>query len=139
MQDEFLALQRSLRKTIVFITHDFLEAVRLADRVAIMRDGAFVQVDHPARLILSPADDYVAAFTRDVPRGQVLTAGHIAVPDVSPGDINGEVSADTVLDDLIERFVDGDQTLIVLDRNRAIVGMLSRQTLLKALSGARAR
>lgn len=139
MQDEFLNLQRSLRKTIVFITHDFLEAVKLADRVAIMRDGAIVQIDRPARLILAPADDYVAAFTRDVPRGQVLTAGHIAVPDMTPGNVDGEATADTILDDLIERFVDGDRRLVVLGNNRAILGMLTRQTLLRALSTIRAR
>ena len=139
MQEEFLTLQRSLRKTIVFITHDFLEAVKLADRVAIMRDGSFVQVDRPARLILAPADDYVAAFTRDVPRGQVLTAGHIAVPDMAPGNVDGEVTADTILDDLVEQFVDGDRRLVVLGNNRAVMGTLTRQTLLKALSATRAR
>ena len=139
MQDEFIVLQRSLRKTVVFITHDFLEAVKLADRVAIMRDGSIVQLDAPARLILAPADEYVAAFTRDVPRGQVLTAGHIAVADVPPSSIDGEVSADTFLDDLIEYFVDTDRRLAVVGENRTVIGMLTRQTLLKALSGVKSR
>ena len=69
MQDEFLRIQQRLKKSIVFITHDFLEALRIADRMMIMRDGMVVQVGAPADLILSPADDYVAEFTEDVPHG----------------------------------------------------------------------
>ena len=78
MQDEFLRLQDVLHKTIVFITHDFLEALRVADRIAIMREGRIVQVDTPTNVVLNPADDYVAEFTRDVPRAKVVTAGGIA-------------------------------------------------------------
>jgi glycine betaine/proline transport system ATP-binding protein len=137
MQDEFLTLQRSLRKTIMFITHDFLEAVKLADRIAIMRNGAFVQVDRPAQLILAPADDYVAEFTRDVPRGQVLTAGHIAIAGEAPGALDGEIAAETLLDDLMERFVNGDRRFAVVKEDRTTVGTLTLAPLLKALSGAR--
>src|SRR5262245_32896325 len=75
MQDEFLKIQEKLKKTIVFITHDFLEALRLADRIAIMHRGCIVQVGTAADLVLKPVDDYVADFTRDVPRDKVLTAG----------------------------------------------------------------
>ena len=67
MQDEFLRLQRMLKKTIVFITHDIAEAFRLADRLAIMRDGKIVQIGRPADIVLNPADDYVAQFTEDMP------------------------------------------------------------------------
>ena len=67
MQDEFLRIQSMLRKSIVFITHDFQEALRLADRMAIMRDGAIVQIGRPVELILNPIDDYVREFTTDVP------------------------------------------------------------------------
>src|SRR3546814_16585675 len=65
MQDEFLRLQSVLRKTIVFITHDFDEAIRLADRIAIMKDGAVIQVDTPERLVLAPADELGRASCRD--------------------------------------------------------------------------
>ena len=74
MQDEFLRIQTTLKKSIVFITHDFLEALKIADRMMIMRDGMVVQVGTPAELIVNPADDYVAEFTEDVPMVRVLTA-----------------------------------------------------------------
>ena len=75
MQDEFLSLQARLHKTIVFITHDFDEAVRLADRIAIMKDGKIIQVATPEELVVNPASDYVEEFTRHIPRSKVLTAG----------------------------------------------------------------
>ena len=71
MQNEFLRLQNLLQKTIVFITHDFDEAIRLADRIAIMRDGEIIQVGTAEELIVSPATDYVAEFTRDAPRAKI--------------------------------------------------------------------
>ena len=74
MQDEFLRIQSTLKKSIVFITHDFLEALRIADRMMIMRDGMVVQIGTPAELIINPADDYVAEFTSDVPLTRVLLA-----------------------------------------------------------------
>jgi glycine betaine/proline transport system ATP-binding protein len=78
MQDEFMRLQSQLRKTIVFITHDFDEAIRLADRIAIMKDGAVVQVRHARRaIVLSPATDYVAEFTRSVTKAKVIRVGSI--------------------------------------------------------------
>ncbi len=80
MQDEFLRIQRQLKKTIVFITHDFDEAIRLADRIAIMKDGALVQVATPEDLVLTPADDYVRAFTAHVARAKVVTLGRICTP-----------------------------------------------------------
>ena len=85
MQDEFLRLQSELNKSIVFITHDFLEALRIADRMAIMKDGEVVQIGRPVDLILNPANDYVREFTNDVPWELVLTAGDISsdrpIPD----------------------------------------------------------
>jgi glycine betaine/proline transport system ATP-binding protein len=74
MQDELIKLQQTVNKTIIFITHDFLEALKLGDRVAIMKDGVFVQVGTPEEVVASPVDDYVKDFTRDVPRSKVLTA-----------------------------------------------------------------
>ena len=75
MQDEFLRLQGVLNKTILFVTHDFDEALRLADRIAIMKDGIIEQIDVPANIVLHPATDYVAKFTNEVPREKVLKCG----------------------------------------------------------------
>ena len=77
MQAELIALQRDLRMTIVFITHDLHEALTLGDQVAIMKDGRFVQVGTPEGIVAAPADPYVVAFTEDVDRGRVFTAGTI--------------------------------------------------------------
>ena len=74
MQDELMRLQSVLHKTIVFITHDFDEAIRLADRIAIMKDGEIIQIGTPEELVLNPATDYVAEFTRDVQRAKVISA-----------------------------------------------------------------
>ncbi|TFH86034.1 glycine betaine/L-proline ABC transporter ATP-binding protein [Billgrantia azerbaijanica] len=74
MQDELLVLQQRLRMTIIFITHDLHEALRLGDRIAIMKDGRFVQLGTPEAIVARPADDYVAAFTRDVDRARVFRA-----------------------------------------------------------------
>ncbi len=77
MQDELINLQKLMHKTIIFITHDFLEAVKLGDYIAIMKDGEIVQIGTPDQVIMNPADGYVAEFTKDVPRSRVLTADSI--------------------------------------------------------------
>jgi glycine betaine/proline transport system ATP-binding protein len=77
MQDQLLELQKRLKKTIVFITHDLNEAMRLGDRIAVMRDGRIVQIGTAEDILVTPANDYVAAFTQDVDRSRVLTAGAI--------------------------------------------------------------
>lgn len=80
LQDEFLRIQATLRKSIVFITHDIAEALKLADRIAIMRDGAIVQVGTPTDIVLSPVNDYVAEFSRDIPRGRHMTLAALMDP-----------------------------------------------------------
>jgi glycine betaine/proline transport system ATP-binding protein len=80
MQDELLELQRSLKKTIIFITHDLNEALILGDKIAIMKDGRFVQLGTAEEIVAYPADDYVAAFTADIDRARVFTAGTVMVP-----------------------------------------------------------
>ncbi|MFE2975800.1 glycine betaine/L-proline ABC transporter ATP-binding protein [Streptomyces sp. NPDC059258] len=77
MQDQLLELQKRLKKTIVFITHDLNEAMRLGDRIAVMRDGEIVQLGTAEDILVTPANDYVASFTQDVDRSRVLTAGAI--------------------------------------------------------------
>jgi glycine betaine/proline transport system ATP-binding protein len=80
LQTELVALQNILKKTILFVTHDFDEAIRLADRIAIMKDGEIIQVGSPEELVLHPATSYVAEFTRDVARAKVMSAGRLMQP-----------------------------------------------------------
>ena len=100
MQRELLELQRSRDTTIIFITHDLNEALMLGDRIAVMKDGHFSQVGTPAEIVLAPADDYVAAFIRDVDRGRVLPVrSAIRSPGLPPGSetlqrVDGERQAD---------------------------------------------
>lgn len=78
LQRELLKLQRDIKKTIIFITHDFLEAVKLSDHLAVMRDGRFVQVGTPQEIVLTPVDDYVRNFSKEMDRSRILTAGMVA-------------------------------------------------------------
>ena len=108
MQDEVLRLQRELGKTTVFITHDLAEALKLGDRIAIMKDGRFVQVGTPAEVVARPADGYVREFTRDVQRAQVLRAEDIMGPppagDAVPWAL--PVGTGTLLAELVRRVAD---------------------------------
>ena len=93
MQDEFLRLQSTLQKTIIFITHDFDEAIRLADRIAIMRDGVIDQMGTAEELITNPGSDYVAAFTKNVSRAKLLRVHTLMGPpsDDAQDDVDGRV------------------------------------------------
>jgi glycine betaine/proline transport system ATP-binding protein len=128
MQDEFLRLQSSLRKSIVFITHDFDEAIRLADRVAIMKDGGVEQVGTPEDLVLRPATSYVEAFTRQVPPAKVRTVRSVMRPlpagDTPPG--LAEVPADAKLAEIGALFRRTDGPLLVVDRTGTPAGLLTR-------------
>ncbi|MDD4572199.1 MAG: glycine betaine/L-proline ABC transporter ATP-binding protein [Clostridia bacterium] len=77
MQDELLSIQQKMNKTIIFITHDLNEALKLGDRIAFLRDGALIQVGTPEEIITDPADDYVGKFVRGVDRSKILTAGDV--------------------------------------------------------------
>ena len=134
MQDEFLRLQRMLRKSIVFITHDFLEALRLADRIAIMRDGQVVQIGAAAELVLKPADSYVADFTRDVPREKIVTARDILEPVAGPTDADVAVPESETLDSLLQRFCGRREPLAVVDESGTVIGRVTLDRALGALS-----
>ncbi len=134
MQDEFIRLQAKLKKTIVFITHDFEEAVRLADRIAIMKDGEVQQVATPEGLILNPATDYVAEFTRHIPRARVLTLG--AVADAELRGAGEPIAADTLIAEAAEDIIAGDKPRPVTDANGRVVGAVSREMVAKLLFGS---
>ena len=133
MQDEFMRLQSVLRKTITFITHDFDEAIRLADRIAIMKDGAIIQIGTPEALVLNPASDYVAEFTRDIPRAKVLSARAIMSPLEGGGEPNARVSEHTKIEDLAETLLESETSVSVIDGQGEVVGTLGRQAVLDVL------
>ena len=81
LQDEFLNIQATLKKSIIFITHDITEALKLADRIAIMKDGAIVQIGTPTEIVLNPVSDYVAEFSKDVAKGRHAKVGSVVDPD----------------------------------------------------------
>jgi glycine betaine/proline transport system ATP-binding protein len=136
MQDEFLRLQAQLKKTIVFITHDFLEALKLADRIAIMRRGRFVQVGTGADLVLRPVDDYVADFTRDVPREKVVTAGSIAEPVRDRTDGAEPVPAEATLDVVMQLLAERGAPISVTGNEGRIIGRITAEGVIAALAAS---
>lgn len=133
MQDEFLNLQATLKKTIVFITHDFLEALRLADRICIMKEGCIVQTGTPADIIMRPADAYVAEFTRDVPQAKVLRAGDIAVETADTPPI-ARVAHDLPVEDLLSLLAKGEPAVTVTGPDGEIMGVVDMKCALATLS-----
>ena len=129
MQDELIKLQETVKKTIVFITHDFLEALKLGDRVAVMKDGAFVQVGTPEEVVSSPVDDYVKDFTRDVPRSKVLTArSTMTEPELM-------VSIDQIPSELLTAMQDiACECAFVVDGDRRPQGVVYSQDLSEAVA-----
>jgi glycine betaine/proline transport system ATP-binding protein len=132
MQDQVIALQRDLKKTMVFITHDLAEALKLGDRIAIMKDGKFVQIGTPEDVVAHPADDYVADFTRDVPRAHVLTARAIMAPVNGSGADGPTVAAGTSVQELIPMVAETDRTIRVMDGDTC-VGVVDRAVVMRAL------
>jgi|TARA_B110000444_G_scaffold114657_1_gene108065 glycine betaine/proline transport system ATP-binding protein len=134
MQDEFLRIQSKLKKSIVFITHDFHEALRLADRMAIMRDGAIVQIGRPVDLILNPVDDYIRDFTLDVPWETILTAADIAEPSDEPLEGLGRVAEDTLIEKLLHYLGESDRGVVVEAKDGSVLGIATARGVVKALS-----
>lgn len=133
MQDALLELQHSSKRTIVFISHDLTEAVRIADRIAVMAEGEIRQVGTPAEIIENPADDYVRAFFRDVQPGRLFTAGDIVTPGEAAAGAN-TVPANAFLEDILKQAADSEVPLAVTDKQGNIIGNIDRQHLLQALS-----
>lgn len=140
MQDEFLRLQGVLKKTILFVTHDFDEALRLADRIAIMKEGIIEQLDTPANIILKPATDYVRKFTRDVPREKVLKIESVMDPADSAeefGDL--KVSKDTIIENVAEAILSQDKPVAVVDDSNTVVGAVHASHVIKVLFGGKSQ
>lgn len=129
MQDEFIRLQSVLKKTIVFITHDFDEAIRLADRIAIMKDGKVVQIGTPEELVLAPADAYVAEFTRGVSRAKVVRAASVMRPHPAGAEVavsGPTVAANAPVAEAAPLFAAGQAEVTVVDGSGQPLGILTR-------------
>ena len=134
MQDEFLRLQGVLNKTILFITHDFDEALRLADRIAIMKDGLIEQLDTPANIVLSPKTEYVRKFTEEVPREKVLKIEAIMDKSVNEKDKNMiSVSKDAIIETVAEKILSQENSVNVLDANNNIVGSVKPSKIIQTV------
>ncbi|MDH3691250.1 MAG: glycine betaine/L-proline ABC transporter ATP-binding protein [Gammaproteobacteria bacterium] len=133
MQNEFLRLQNLLQKTIVFITHDFDEAIRLADRIAIMNEGVIVQLGTAEELITNPASDYVAEFTKDAPRGKLLTVKSVMTPPTE--DTHGDLvlTANDKISTVVNDILDCELPVRVVDADGVTVGSLTRQDVVDVL------
>lgn len=127
MQDELLDLQAKFEKTIIFISHDLNEALRIGDRIAIMKDGRVIQVGTGEEILTNPADDYVRAFVEDVDRSKVLTAENIMIPALTT---NVDVDGPTVA--LKKMKVEEVSSLVAVNRQRQFVGVVSSEQALEA-------
>jgi glycine betaine/proline transport system ATP-binding protein len=133
MQDEVIRLQEETGKTMVFITHDLPEALRLGDRIAIMRDGRIVQLGTPEELVGAPADEYVANFIRDIPRSHVLTLRWI-MRDATDADDGPRVPVTTTVRDVVPMLAGSDRPILAAEGDR-VVGVVDRDAVLRAIAG----
>jgi len=137
MQDEFLRLQSVLHKTILFVTHDFDEALRLADRIAIMKDGIIEQLDTPANIVLNPATEYVRKFTEEVPREKVLKIESVMDafdPLESMSDVT--VPHNVVIETVAEVILNSSKPVTVVDDAGQAVGAITAAKIVHVLFGS---
>ncbi len=138
MQDEFLRLQGALKKTIMFVTHDFDEALRLADRIAIMKDGIIEQLDTPANIVLSPATEYVKKFTEEVPREKVLKIEAVMEPMSDNKNLSDlKVSKDAIIETVAEKILSQEKPVTVIDSNKKVIGIVKPSKVIHTVFGGR--
>lgn len=132
MQDELIRLQKTMQRTVVFITHDFAEALRLGDRIAIMKDGSFDQVGTPEEIVANPATPYVREFVNDVPRAKVLSVKTVTV-DGLPVSGARTVLSTAKIETIIPMLLERDEPITVVDANNLVVGVVNRQSVASIL------
>jgi glycine betaine/proline transport system ATP-binding protein len=132
MQDELVTLQKSLHKTILFITHDFDEALKIADRIAVLKDGAVVQMGKPEEIVLNPANEHVEEFVRDVNKARAIHVRTIMERDVSePCEVL--VAADARCEDVLPLFAE-HQWVGVAGEDGVQIGRITAKQVIKALA-----
>jgi glycine betaine/proline transport system ATP-binding protein len=135
MQTELLRLQGVLKKTIVFITHDFDEAIRLADRIAIMKDGEIIQIGTPEELVIRPATGYVAEFTKDVNHAKVISARSLMQRPARAGKYAKSVPADSRVASFAAEIVSAGKPFAVTGEHGEIIGEITAQSVIALLAG----
>ena len=137
MQDEFLRLQEKLKKTIMFITHDFDEALKLGGRIAIMKDGIIEQLDTPAKIVLNPATEYVKKFTEEVPREKVLKIEDVMEKPNNENLSDLKVSKNEIIENVAEKILTQEKSVAVIDENNKIVGTVHPSKIIHTVFGGR--
>jgi glycine betaine/proline transport system ATP-binding protein len=137
MQDEFLRLQEKLQKTIMFITHDFDEALKLADRIAIMKDGIIEQLDTPANIVLNPATEYVKKFTEEVPREKVLKIEDVMEKPNNENLSDLKVLRNEIIENVAEKILSQEKSVSVIDENNQIVGTVYPSKIIHTVFGGK--
>ncbi len=145
LQDQFMALSAELKKTTVFITHDLDEAIRIGNRIAIMKDGRVVQIGTPEQIVTQPADDYVRDFVEGISKLKLVFAHSIMKPIDSYQEAHGEDLAKspraphgTDLDQLIDIATTTEYAIVIQDDDGKDIGVVDKSTLLKGIQGGKA-
>ncbi|MEQ8654232.1 MAG: glycine betaine/L-proline ABC transporter ATP-binding protein [Kiloniellales bacterium] len=144
LQDQFMALSAKLHKTTIFITHDLDEAIRIGDRIAIMKDGRIVQIGAPEEIVMNPADDYVADFVAGISKLNLVYAHSVMKPVEAytaeagplPEDAP-QATHDTDLNGLIDLAVYHDGVIVVVDEEERAIGVVEQRDLMRAIQGSR--
>lgn len=134
MQDEFIKMRSTVKKTVIFITHDLLEALKLGDRIAIMKDAEVVQLGTPHEIVSQPSDDYVSEFVKDVPRAKVIPAE--AIMEEPKIVLGGQVDVDVAIS---EMTANEGRTAFITDGHNRLVGVVTMNQAINASRGGRAR
>ena len=139
MQDVLIELQLELKKTIVFITHDLDEALKIGERISILRDGSIVQDDTPQKIILNPSDDYVSDFIKDINRSRVIKAKSIITKSISIKKENVPiVDSEMVLEEVLQEITKTKYYFVyVKDNNNKIIGKITLKQLLNGIQRPR--
>ena len=133
MQNEFLRIQNLLHKTIIFITHDFDEAIKLADRIAIMKDGLIIQIGTPEELVINPATSYVKEFTNDILRSKVLTASSIMEKINNKTNNYIKINEKSVVESFAADLIDNNTNALVMNDANKEVGIITKKKVIDIL------